>query len=42
MVLTSYRFALLGVDESVQIADLWVDYRLYNNGEVILFGLWTR
>ncbi len=39
---TSYRFALVGVDESVQVADLWVDYRLYHDGEVILFGLWTR
>ena len=39
---TSYRFALVGVDDTVQVADLWVDYRLYHDGEVILFGLWTR
>ncbi len=39
---TSYRFALVDVDESVQVADLWVDYRLIHDGEIILFGLWTR
>ena len=39
---TSYTFALVGVDDTVQVADLWVDYRLYNDGEIILFCLWTR
>ncbi len=38
---TSYRF-FIGVDESVPVADLWIDYRLYHEGEIILFGLWTR
>jgi len=38
---TSYRF-FIGLDESVQVADLWIDYRLYHEGEITLFGLWTR
>lgn len=38
---TSYRF-FIGVDESIQVADIWIDYRLYYGEEIVLFGLWTR
>jgi hypothetical protein len=38
---TSYRF-FIGVDESIQVADIWIDYRLYYDEEIVLFGLWTR
>ena len=37
----SYRF-FIGLDESVPVADLWIDYRLYYDGKIVLFGLWTR
>ncbi|MCJ7731227.1 hypothetical protein MUP51_02815, partial [Candidatus Bathyarchaeota archaeon] len=39
---TNSRYSLVGVDETVQVADIWVDYRLYHDGQITLFGLWTR